>query len=51
MAMGGDGVVSRLVGGVFGSACTFASVGTASAPGQVPLAELRRVLDVVHGRP
>ncbi|MPV38890.1 type I 3-dehydroquinate dehydratase [Georgenia subflava] len=49
MAMGATGVVSRLAGGVFGSACTFAFVGAASAPGQVPLAELHQVLDVVHG--
>lgn len=44
MAMGRVGVASRLVGGVFGSAATFGSVGAASAPGQVPVGELSRVL-------
>ncbi|WP_341361155.1 type I 3-dehydroquinate dehydratase [Georgenia sp. M64] len=44
MAMGRVGVASRLVGGVFGSAATFGSVGAASAPGQVPVGELNRVL-------
>lgn len=48
MAMAGTGVVSRLAGGVFGSAATFGTVGQASAPGQVDADELRRVLDLVH---
>ncbi len=39
MAMGEIGVASRLVGGIFGSAATFASIGDVSAPGQVPLAK------------
>ncbi|WP_447925291.1 type I 3-dehydroquinate dehydratase [Georgenia muralis] len=49
MAMGQVGVASRLVGGVFGSAATFGSVGAASAPGQVPVGELSRVLRVLGG--
>ena len=48
MAMAGDGVVSRLAGEIFGSACTFAMNGEASAPGQVPLADLRRSLALIH---
>lgn len=48
MAMGPLGVVSRLAGETFGSAATFGSVGTASAPGQVDAVALRAVLDVVH---
>lgn len=49
MAMGQVGVASRLVGGVFGSAATFGSVGAASAPGQVPVGELSRVLRLLGG--
>ncbi|GAA2453783.1 type I 3-dehydroquinate dehydratase [Streptomyces macrosporus] len=47
MAMGGLGLVSRLAGRVFGSAATFGMVGTASAPGQIDVAELRSVLEVL----
>lgn len=48
MAMGGQGVISRLAGEVFGSALTFGMVGEASAPGQIPVQELRRVLETIH---
>lgn len=49
MSMGPYGSISRMAGGLFGSALTFASVeGKASAPGQVPLAELRTVLAVLN---
>ncbi|MCD2098800.1 type I 3-dehydroquinate dehydratase [Rhodococcus rhodochrous] len=48
MSMGGLGVVSRLAGHVFGSAATFGMVGTASAPGQVDVTELRSVLGVIE---
>ncbi|GAA2411752.1 type I 3-dehydroquinate dehydratase [Streptomyces glaucosporus] len=47
MAMGGLGLVSRLAGRVFGSAATFGMVGTASAPGQIDVGELRTVLEVL----
>ncbi len=47
MAMGRLGVVTRLVGHLFGSAATFAAVGRESAPGQPDLADLRGVLDAV----
>jgi len=47
MAMGGLGLVSRLAGRVFGSAATFGMVGTASAPGQIDVTELRTVLEVL----
>ncbi|WP_077213556.1 type I 3-dehydroquinate dehydratase [Bacillus dakarensis] len=50
MSMGGTGVVSRLAGEAFGSACTFASGREASAPGQIPVEELRSVLEVLHNR-
>lgn len=49
MSMAGTGVVSRLAGGVFGSAATFGTVGAASAPGQVEVEALRRTLALIHG--
>lgn len=48
MSMAGDGVISRLSGEVFGSALTFGSVGKASAPGQIAVAELQTVLSILH---
>jgi 3-dehydroquinate dehydratase I len=45
MAMGDLGKVSRIAGEVFGSVLTFASVGAASAPGQIPIANLRQELE------
>ncbi len=47
MAMGGLGAISRVSGQVFGSCMTFASVGKASAPGQMPLADVRGILDKI----
>ena len=47
MAMGGKGVISRMAGQIFGSAVTFAALGKASAPGQVPLDQLKEVLELV----
>lgn len=44
MSMGALGAVSRLAGGEFGSALTFAVGQAASAPGQLPIEELRRAL-------
>jgi 3-dehydroquinate dehydratase-1 len=41
MAMGAAGVVTRVAGGLFGSDVTFASHQVVSAPGQVPIADLR----------
>ena len=45
MSMTATGVVSRLAGGTFGSCAT---VGKASAPGQIPVAQLRAALAIVH---
>lgn len=45
MAMGDLGKVSRVAGEVFGSALTFATVGPASAPGQIALPDLEAILD------
>ena len=49
MSMGGTGVISRLAGEVFGSAFTFGAGKEASAPGQIPVADLRKVLEILHG--
>lgn len=49
MAMGGQGVVSRISGEIFGSSVTFAAVEEASAPGQLPLEKMRRALALIHG--
>jgi 3-dehydroquinate dehydratase-1 len=48
MAMGGLGTVSRLCGGVFGSALTFAVGADASAPGQIPIEDVRATLAVLQ---
>ncbi len=48
MAMGGKGVVSRMAGEIFGSAITFAAAKKASAPGQIPIEELRNILNILH---
>lgn len=48
MSMGGLGAVTRLCGGVFGSALTFAVGSAASAPGQVPIADVRAAVAVLQ---
>lgn len=49
MSMSPQGVVSRLCGEVFGSSMTFGAVGQVSAPGQIPVDQLRQVLEILHG--
>lgn len=44
MSMGDKGMVSRISGQLFGSAATFGAAKQASAPGQVPVSELRSIL-------
>ena len=48
MSMSSIGLTSRLVGEQFGSAITFATVGKASAPGQIDYQELNQMLDIIH---
>ena len=48
MSMSGLGSVSRLTGEIFGSAMTFGTVGKSSAPGQIPMEELRACLATIH---
>ncbi len=47
ISMGKLGVASRLCGGTFGSAMTFASAGDSSAPGQINLDVVNLVLDSI----
>jgi 3-dehydroquinate dehydratase-1 len=47
MSMGALGSPSRVVGWAFGSSVTFAVGQGASAPGQIPIEELRAALDVL----
>jgi len=48
MAMGPLGSVTRMVGGVFGSSLSFAVGEAASAPGQIPIADLHTVYDIIR---
>ncbi|MCM1497883.1 MAG: type I 3-dehydroquinate dehydratase [Clostridium sp.] len=48
MSMGKAGMISRLSGELFGSALTFATAGAASAPGQLPVEEVRQVFAILH---
>lgn len=48
MSMGPLGGISRLSGGVFGSVATFATVGAASAPGQMAIDEVVPVLHLLQ---
>lgn len=47
ISMGKLGVASRLCGGTFGSAMTFASAGDSSAPGQINIDVINLVLDSI----
>ncbi|TQR16388.1 type I 3-dehydroquinate dehydratase [Psychrobacillus soli] len=48
MSMASTGAISRIAGQVFGSAATFGAGVEASAPGQIPAEELRKMLNVLH---
>jgi 3-dehydroquinate dehydratase-1 len=48
MSMGPEGGVTRLAGGLFGSDLTFAIGQEASAPGQIPIADLRQAMSVLY---
>lgn len=48
ISMGPCGQVTRTEGGKTGSILTFASAGEASAPGQIALADMRRILDKAY---
>jgi len=46
MSMGGLGAISRIVGWMYGSSVTFAVGKSSSAPGQVPIDELRKIIQL-----
>lgn len=48
MSMSGLGVASRIAGEYYGADVTFGTLGKASAPGQVPVTELRAILTALH---
>lgn len=48
MSMAGKGVISRLAGELFGSALTFGAAKKSSAPGQIDVKDLRKVLSLLH---
>lgn len=48
MSMAKIGMVSRMAGEAFGSAITFGSMQKASAPGQINVEELKKILQVLH---
>ena len=48
MSMGATGAVSRMLGEISGSALTFGMAGQASAPGQIPVEDLRMILQKIH---
>lgn len=48
MSMGKLGVVSRVCGELFGSCVTFGVGKNASAPGQLPMAKLEEILDILR---
>lgn len=48
MSMGQLGVISRICGSLTGSAMTFASAGKASAPGQIAIEDMCRILEVLQ---
>jgi 3-dehydroquinate dehydratase-1 len=48
MSMAGPGAVTRLCGGAFGSALSFAIGQSASAPGQMPIEDLATALAIVR---
>ena len=47
MAMGSLGAITRIFGGLFGSALTFAAGERSSAPGQLPIGTLRQIFAAV----
>lgn len=48
MSMGSLGVLSRVAGEQYGSALSFGTAGEASAPGQIPIGQLRQALEILH---
>ncbi|MBO6108166.1 MAG: type I 3-dehydroquinate dehydratase [Eubacterium sp.] len=51
MAMGEDGAVTRLYGGLYGSCVSFAVIGRSSAPGQRSISEMKALFDKIYSQP
>jgi len=51
MSMAGMGAVSRVAGEIFGSAITFGALQKASAPGQIRVEDLKKILEIMHLEP
>ncbi len=47
MSMGWEGSISWVAGEFFGSCLTFGTVGQASAPGQLSVEDLHKVMDIL----
>ena len=47
MSMGGEGGISRIAGGLFGSDLTFAIGQASSAPGQIHIGDIRKAWEVL----
>lgn len=48
ISMDGEGTISRLSGEVFGSVITFGTASQASAPGQIKVKDLHKILQLLH---
>ncbi len=48
MSMGPLGAVTRMIGGIFGSSLSFAIGEGSSAPGQMPIADLNAVYEIIR---
>jgi len=48
MSMAREGVITRMAGGLFGADITFAIGQASSAPGQIPIGELRQAMSLLY---
>ena len=48
MAMAKEGVITRMAGGLFGADITFAIGQASSAPGQIPIGDLRQAMSLLY---
>lgn len=48
ISMGKIGIMSRVCAGLFGSEITFASLASASAPGQIPVEGLKKAMEYIY---
>ena len=48
MSMAREGVITRMAGGLFGSDITFAIGQASSAPGQIPIGDLRQAMSLLY---